>query len=263
MLLSEDGASSVAPQTDPSSSSDGQSHQESAKAPSKLPKSLEGKSPEQIAEMYVHAEKKIGQQSEELGESRKIRENLNVLLMALKKDPQLYKQVDKAVKKLQGYEDESSEDPEGDEKDLSHKKTGNDDIRLEAQTRIISDFEKSFGLDKLSKDKRKTLNDEIGTELAELFDPSGEKTVGQVIREIPVSKLSKYLEKAYKLARPKVFTDDETYDEDDFSSIGGFSAGSSKSRSNHGLTADEARIAEKLGIEPAKYAKQKQDMNKK
>lgn len=258
--MNEDGGAAAAPVNDPPSSSGGESGQSVAKAPSKLPKSLEGKSVDEIAEMYVNAEKKLGEQSTEVKEAREKKKQIDVLLLALHKNPDLYQKVDKAVRKLQGMDEESTSD--GGEKDPSHPKTENDDVRSERQTSIIGEFEKNYGLNKIPKEQRDKLNAEIGNELCELFDPTGTKTVREVLLSIPVNKLSKYLDKAYKLARPKVFTDDEMFGEDDFSSIGGFSAGGSKSKSNHGLTPEELKTAEKLGVSPDKYAKQKQDRDK-
>lgn len=235
----------------------GETEKKESEAPSKLPPSLQGKTPEQIAEMYVHLEKKLGEQSDEINTARQLREDIDIVLRALYKNPALYRQVEEEIRQLQGIpKEEKKEKRDGEE-------VAPDDVRKAEQNRVIGEFETQFKIKDLSKEKRSELNKRIVQELVEMRDPSGKKTVVQVFNEIPVDQLHKYLEKAFWLARKSVLVDEgSSITEEDLSSIGSLSASSLKSDNKFGLTEGEIKTAERLGVPLEKYAKQKNEKNK-
>lgn len=235
--------------------SSGETNKKPSEAPSQLPPSLQGKSPEEIAQMYVGLEKKLGEQSKEVGEVRKLKQDMDIVLEVLYKNPHLYKQVEKEIIEMSGGKVDKKTEGDGEDKKSDDSVA---ELRKSEQNRVISEFETQFKIKDLSKEKRSELNAQIARELVELRDPEGKKTVKQVLDEIPVSQLGKYLEKSFWLARKSLLTDESSkVTEEDLSSIGSLSASTSKSDSKYGLTESELKTAEKLGVDPEKYAKQK------
>ncbi len=251
----------TAPTTsDPGSSSQGQSQPTSTEAHSQeLPENFRGKSAVEIANMYQNLEKKMGEQSKEIGDIRKLKGDMDQVLQVLWKNPELFSQVERELLRSQGHELPEVRDPKS-ERGAEPKKDGNEDIRSEAQTRVISSFEQKFKIQELPADRRKQLNKQIATEFAELRDPNGNKPVSQLIKETPVDQLEKFLEKAYWLAVKESFVERGT--SIDMASIGSLGAGGGKPDTSHGLSDREAQIASKLGVSPEEYAKNKKNLNK-
>lgn len=246
--------------SDPGSSSPGQSQTAtSTEAPSQeLPDNFKGKSAVEIASMYQNLEKKLGEQSKEVADVRKLKGDMDQVLQVLWKNPELFQQVERELLRSQGHELPEVRDPKK-KGDGEAKSDGNDDIRNEAQTRVIASFEQQFKIQELPTDKRKELNKRIATEFAELRDPSGNKPVSQLIKETPVDQLGKLLEKAYWLAVKESFV--ERGNNVDIASISTMSASSGKTDETHGLSDREAQVARNLGMTPEEYAKYKKKLN--
>lgn len=246
--------------SDPESSSSGQSQPvTTTEAPShELPDNFKGKSATEIASMYQNLEKKMGEQSKEIGDVRKLKNDMDQVLQVLWKNPELFQQVERELLRTQGHELPEVRDPKSG-RDGETKKDGNDDLRSEAQSRVIASFEQQFKIQELPSDKRKELNKRVATEFAELRDPEGKKPVSQLIRETPVNQLGKLLEKAYWLAVKDSFVDQGS--SLDIGSIGSMAASSGKADSSNGLSDREAQVARNLGISPEDYAKNKKKIN--
>ena len=102
----------------------------------------------------------------------------------------------------------------------------------------------------------------VSSELAEMLDPGGKKTIAQVISETSLSRLPKMLENAYFLAHKDSLVDKGKIDPD-YASIGSIATSSSgKSDPINSLTDRERQIAEKLGVKPEKYLERKKEINK-
>lgn len=147
-----------------------------------VPNKFEGKSSEEISKAYDEAQKLIGRQGEQLGSTKKEKEelekqikNLNYLAEVIEGDPELFK----AVKaKIQGPEENKPEQP--------------DDVRQTITGNVIKEFEQKFGLDKLPEEKAQAIRLAIGQKV--------ERLSGKSINDVPLSQLAETLESGYTLA---------------------------------------------------------------
>lgn len=253
----------VAPTQDPGSSTPGQSLPTTEASKSgNLPEKLKGKTAEEIASMYVNLETEIGKQSSSVAEARKLKQDIDVVLQALQTDPKLMESVRSKVQDYQSGKIAagSSSDTPGDDKLRGQKSNSVDDIRISEQNRIISDFEKSRGLDKLAPEKRVEVYKQISTELVDLLDPNGTKPLAEILQTVRLDYLPKLLEKAFWLSAKEQLVDKGPL-KDDYASIGAMASSNGKAMGSNGLTEHEISVAQKLGVNPEKYAKQKQKLN--
>ena len=104
--------------------------------------------------------------------------------------------------------------------------------------------------------------------LADMVDPGGKKPIKQILAEIPLSRLPRYLENAHFIAnREQVVAQakrsallNQQTNED--ASIGSFSASSGKAELGVTLSNREREIARKQGISEEDYAKNKAKIQK-
>lgn len=214
-----------------------------------LPEKLRGKSSQEIASMYLSLEQKLGEQSGEVEKARKARQDLDFFVQAVSSDPELFKSVKKAVEQRAGVtikEEESSK--------KNDQPTKRDDVRAATQNRIIEDFARDMGITQMPTEKQSEVLQKVGTELADLVDPSGTKSVSQVLSEVPLDRLHLLLEKAFWLANKDSII---SGDSNRFSAIGNLSHKGGEKSDDNALTEEEKVVARKLGISEEKYAKQK------
>ena len=224
-----------------------------------LPDNYKGKTVADIAKMHQELEKKLGEQSSELGTSRKQLEQWKQIGDFIKKNPRLQKAVQEEIERLNGQG--------GDQPNGGQKSEGSDDTRIATESLVIADFEKRYGLGSLPKDKREKLNEAIGKELADIVDPGGRKTVAEAIRTIPVHRLSTYLEKAYRnvasadreeRARSEAFLSAQQNAEAAW--------GSFPSQQTRGdgvqLSEKQREVARKMGVTEEKYLQQLKTLKK-
>lgn len=226
---------------------------DNAQALSNLPEKFKGKSTEDIATMYLELEKKFGEHSKEVENARQFLQEKAFLDQLLSEDEQLYKTLEQAISKKVGKQTTDDKSPKSDPV-LT-------DLRRSEENRAIGEFQKQFGIDKLDSDKKKEMMQNISKELAEMLDPGGNKTIGQIISEISLSKLPKYLENAYWIANKEKLIDRGSIS-DDISSIGSISSSSVFNSNKDSLSEEEKKIAEKLGVKPEKYLERKKQINK-
>jgi len=225
-----------------------------AQAPLNVPEKFQGKSPEQIVEMYTNLEKKFGEHSKEVNEAKKYLQEREVINKVLSEDKELYSMFEKRLKNL--YDPKSESDGEVKPDPVVT------DIRRSEENRAIADFQKNLGIDKLDKEKRSEVMKKVSNELAEMLDPGGNKNIGQIISGVSLSNLPKLLENAYFLAYKDNLVDKGNLDPD-LASIGSIATASSgKSDPINSLTEREKEIAEKLGVKPEKYLERKKQINK-
>ena len=222
---------------------------------STLPDKFKGKSAEEIATSYLEIEKEIGRLRNQVGESEKTRQEVEQwrqLGQLIESDPVLFSALETKVK---GPKQTNGESPK------------RDDTRAALEQTIVRDFERSRGLDSIEPEKRSQLNQKIGTELAEMLDPGGQKTYQEIIDSIPLDRLPKYLDKAYRLA-----TADDTAErarmeglisarQNNEASFGNIPASSGKSDGVQ-LTPEEKIAARRMNITEDQYAKNKAELEK-
>ncbi len=249
---------------DPSGGSDGQSNS-STEAPKSgnIPEKLKGKTAEEIASMYVSLEGELGKQSSSVAEARQLKQDIDVVLQALQTDPKLLESV---RTKVQAYQSgnasaENRSDTRGDEEARGQQSNRVDDVRIAEQNRIIADFEKSRGLDKIPQEQRTEIYKKLSHELADLLDPSGTKPLAQILQTVRLDHLPRFFEKAFWLSAKDQLVDKGPL-KDDYASIGAMASSSGKAGGSNGLSEHELSVASKLGVTPEKYAKQKQKLHK-
>ena len=238
-------------------------------APYKLPEKFKGKSHEEIANAYVELEKKMGDQSITISEAKKLQEQTDTLLKAIWSDPDLYRQVEAGVKKyatgdtLPDKRTPNKGDEEAKEQEVDSVIK---DVRVAQETQILNKFATDFGYNNLSQEERKAAYNRLTVSLAELVDPNGKKPVAQILKEIPLSRLPKFLENAHFMANKESMIQNArrsgsiSNKENEMATIGGFPASNGKRESSVTLTNREREIAQKQGISEEKYLKRKEQI---
>lgn len=242
-----------------------------------LPDNLKGKSPDEIAKMYVNLEKKMGEQSGEVESARKLKEQTETLLRAVWSDPDLYRKVEAGIKKYVSgdsipdtrHKAEKSDDGEkSDGEDKGSKEVSPEvtDLKKAEENRILNDFFGKFGYTNLDKKAREEKYSQLAVSLAELVDPQGERPIKEILSSIPLTKLPKYLENAHFIANKQDLVDQGkrsallSQQENNAASIGSFAASSSGKSEGVSLSKSERETAQKMGVSEEKYAKRKAEM---
>jgi len=226
-----------------------------AQAHSNLPEKFKGKSPEEIVTMYTELEKKFGEHSKEVSDAREYLKERAVINQLLDEDKELYSMFEARLKRKYAPNEKESDGEVKSDPVVT-------DIRRSEENRIIGDFQRSLGIDQMPQEKRSEIMKKVSNEMAEMLDPGGKKSIGQVLSGISLSMLPKMLENAYFLAHKDSLVDKGKLDAD-VASIGSIATSSSgKSDPINSLTDREREIAEKLGVKPEKYLERKKQINK-
>lgn len=166
-------------------------------------KDIEGKTSDEIVKLYAQKAEESGKTQAELESLRNQKKSLDEyynntapFVEVLVEDEGIRKQaIDAYYKKHpEAKPVESTPAPQTPQTPV------NDDTRKTLVDQIVSGFEKDTGIATLEPDKKKEMHQRVGQELFELVDPGGTKTYQEIISSIPLNKLSKYFDKAYKLA---------------------------------------------------------------
>lgn len=211
---------------------------------SQVPEKFKDKSPEEIVKAYDELSKTIGKQGEELGKTRKEKEeldkqinNLNKLVQIIESDPSLFAAVEAKIKGTPAQE-----------------APVRDDVRESVTANVFKEFEKNFKIDILPDERAKDLRAKVGNEIMSL--------TGKKIEDIPLSDLPILLEKGYRLAtmddkeeqaRLQGMIEARQNKEGEFGSI----PSSGVNAQQKSLTPDEQRVARRLGISDEDYLKYK------
>lgn len=238
--------------------SDGGAEDKGAKPQAHLniPDKFKDKSTEEILKAYGELERKLGKQSKTVEEAKQLKANQEILAKVILSDPKLAKAVEEKVNQYDRGELGKAVDKNVDEE---AKDTVTSDLRRSAENRTISEFSSKFGLDQLSKDDKNDVLKKVGQELADMIDPTGKKSMAQVLAGVSLERLPKLLEKSYYLSHMDKVMSGKTDDfEKGMASIGRFSSSSGKSSGDETtLTEHEKEAAKKLGVKEEKYLAQK------
>lgn len=208
-------------------------------APSNIPDNLKGKTYEDIVKMYGEAQSQLGKVSGEVGELRKFREQMNPVLEVITEDKDVYDKIDTTLKKKAGVVvPEVTPDPTVEKID---------ETRSVVEGQIINQFADKNRLNGLDEDTRKKVFTGVGQELVRMYDPSGKLTTKEVLSKINLSTLPDALENALILVQHKA-----GIKIDPAAEIGSIPSGSVSTRVDK-LTADEARVAKKMGLSEEEY----------
>lgn len=233
--------------------------QEKEQEPLNIPEKFQGKSAEEIAKSYLELEKKYGAHSKELEEARKLKQERQVLEQAVARNPELYKQLETEINKMYGRQTADSKETSKEGSGEARKEDSQiAELRRAEENRIITDFQRKFGIDKLDREDREKLMKKVTNQFADLRDPGGNKPISQILADTQISQLPTLLENSYWLVNKDSLVNKGRIPHQDTASIGSIPASSStKSDSDSGLTEYERKIASKLGVNPEDYLKSK------
>jgi len=265
-------ATSPAPTTDkagpaPEAPASGQAATKPQEAPSELPEKYKGKTQQEIAGMHQELEGKIGDQSKELGDLRSYQQKMDSVLQAIWSDPNIYNQIDLQMKKISGVDvpqakPEEAKVPEkpGEKKPEEIAPPAPDqDTRKAVEGQIIADFMARYGVNQLDPEKQKEMKGKIGVALAEMLDPGGKKQYSQILSEISLQKLPRFLENAYVIANKDSLTS-QTVGKPEEGAIGSIPSSASTTAESLTLSPAEREIAKKQGVTEEKYLQRKKEI---
>lgn len=241
--------------TPPSGSDDGQGDSKDTKAPSDIPEKFQGKESSDIIKMYGDLERKLGEQSTTIAEAKQIKQNMEIIAKAVASDPDLADRLEKAAQSVMygKDDDKGKKDSDGEGKPTPDPRV--DEMRRVTEGQIIDSFAEKHGIDTKSEDGKKMMK-EVGKTLADMLDPSGKKSVQQVLDSVGLEHLPKALENAFWMANKDAIIEGKESTVD-FASIGRISSSSSKSDPKETLTDSERSVAQKLGVSEKDYLKYK------
>lgn len=215
-------------------------------------KKLLGKyeSPEELETAYRDLESKLGQQSEEVRQSREFATVVQPLLDEIRSDPELFKQLDEKLRqKSQPTTPTSQALPTSDQGEM----------RNVALDLILARFEEKHSIDRMSPEERKTMRQSIGDTVFDL--------TGQPLNSVDLRRLSSVLDNAYILANKDKLIERSKLEAlaqaRDVEGAAFSSMPSSQGKSEETLTSEEATVAEKMGLTREQYLEGKKGLAKK
>ncbi len=262
--------------TDAGQADQGDAHSKSFQ----LPEQYKGKTAEELAKMHMEAEKKMGEQSQEVAEARKkvddalklqtdavqARQTLQELTELIYADPERIKAVEAWYTKKTGKSVDQKPNGQASPSDgsasLSQTSPQVEDTRRALQDQIFDEFYGKHGIDKLPLKEKQEALQKISSEFADLFDSTGRMSISQIVSQRPLVSLRKDLEKAYRLSSINESSQGvDAQNENDQAAIGSL-AGKTIREDQMKLTVAEEEMAKKLGISPEKYLERKKEIAK-
>lgn len=225
-----------------------------------LPEKFKGKTAAEIAKAHLELERKLGEDSEN---KKKLTDELaswKALGTVIRDNPSLKAAVQAEIDRISGKKsDPSDQNPD--------KPKEPDDTRIALENQIVDKIEEKFGLAQLAPEKKREIEKRIGIELCDMYDPGGRKSPSDVLRMIPLDKLPKAIEKAYRLAtlddeveraRSEAYIEARTNSEASFGSM----ASTGINTKTRVLTAGQKEVARKMNISEEDYIKQLDEIEK-
>ena len=196
-------------------------------------------------------------------DAAKARETLQELTELIYADPERVKAVENWYMAKGQPANQSSNGqaaPSGNQQPSTQSQPLVDDTRRALQDQIFDEFYAKTGIDKLpTKEKQEALQ-KVSSEFADMFDPSGKKTISQIVQERPLASLRRDLDRAYRLTGVGKQVEDQqsalAQEQNNQAAIGSLS-GASIREDQVRLTQAEEQMAKNLGIAPEKYLKRK------
>jgi hypothetical protein len=198
------------------------------------------KSEKELAEAYKNLEKKLGDESEKVHNSEEFAKQMAPLLEEIRKDPVIFDQLDKRLReKGQPVTKEANND----------KTADNTELRTAFSNQALAEFEKKYGIDKLSPEDRKTERQKIGDVIVNL--------TGTTLEHVDLRRMSSVLDDAYTVAnKDKIIEKSKLEAKAEAQGLedGSISAiPSSQGKTEGTLTSEQSDIASKLGLTKEQY----------
>ncbi len=241
-----------------------------------VPDKLKGKSADELAKSYVELEKKMGEQSNEVAEARKGRDDVIKLQADAVKARQTLQELTELiyadperVKAVEAWYTQKVGQPANQNSNVNAPMSGNsspssqnqivDDTRGALQDQIFDEFYAKTGIANLpAKEKQEALQ-KVSSEFADMYDPTGRKTITQIVSERPLKSLRRDLDRAYRLSNVEKQENMQgalAQEQNNQAAIGSM-AGQTIREDQVRLSPAEEQMANNLGIPSDKYLKNK------
>lgn len=146
----------------------------------------------------VELAKKVGQLEEENKTLKAYQAKVDPVIETIWSDQDLLNKTTEIHNKRLGVVVDKKEDPANPKP--SEPSPIEKDNRNFAVSQVVKDFNGTHGFEKLTPDQQKDFNNRVGTALQEILDPMGNKTLSQIMQDVSVTKLPKFLDSAYEHA---------------------------------------------------------------
>lgn len=144
--------------------------------------------------------------------------------------------------------------------------TKDPDTRNWAIKQVVESFHNKHGVDKLTEEQKAEIDQKVAVVLRETLNPTGGKTLAQIMEDVPLDALPSHLDKAYywatrneREAQLKEQGRKEALQED-AAFIGSMASTAGGSGDGTTLTPKEREVARKMGIPEDKYLANKKEM---
>ena len=187
-------------------------------------------------------------------------QKVDPVIQTIWSDEELFKKTTDVHNKRLGI---TPQDPEEDKSEILPevtKITGQvNELRNSEVSDKINNFYTRHGVDKLDDENKKNINIKVGTILMEMLDPmNNKKDLKEVLEDVPLIKLDKFLEDAYYLATKN----DQKAQEASSQSLGIIGSLTSQSINPDSLTLTEKerKVASQMGISEEKFLARKKEI---
>lgn len=271
----EGQAPAVTPEAGKAGEDQGDAHSQTFQVPEKL----KGKSAEELAKSYVELEKKLGEHSTEVAEARKkvedalklqtdaveARKTLQELTELIYADPERIKAVESWYTKKTGATDNQQPNGQTPKPGEAQPSSQDLDTRKALQDQMFNDFYDRTGISRLPTKEKTEAIQKVASEFAEMFDPTGKKSISQIVNERPLSSLKRDLDRAYRLVDIGQNAGDTqsalAQEQNNQAAIGSLQ-GATIREDQVKLTPSEEQMAKNLGISSEKYLERKKEILK-
>ena len=210
---------------------------------------------EALEEGYKNTSGQASTMAEKVKEYEKALEEYDPIIRAVWSDPELVKQVQD---KLSGKKTETKTQPNNSGSDLVDS-ASNAQLRVvmkQMETMTLENFFEKKKIDKLPEEEQEQVKKGIGQYLKDIVDPS----------HIDIQKLPKQLDAAYTLYKASLGESDRKDDDgedyaNELGKTGQSPSSSSQSTRTTPLTAEEKKVAQRMGLSEKDYAEYKSKSN--
>lgn len=192
------------------------------------------KSIEELEKAHKSLESKFGEQGEKIKQADEFATYVQPIIDLARTDTEVFEILDKKLRK-----DAKPDKPE---------KADQLELRNATSDLLLARFETEHGIDKMPSDEAAKVRREIGAKVAELS--------GQQLANVDLRRLNTVLENAYQLVKPKSSSESNPDD----GSIPSIS--SSPGKNEKTLSAEEAKVAQGLGLTNEEYLVGKKGLSK-
>ena len=213
--------------------------------------------------------------AEEVGRLKKVEEDYkrylgqtDPVIQTIWSDQELLQKVTETHNKRMGITPKDP-DPTPDPQNPTPVPTKDPDTRNWAIKQVVEGFHNKHGIDKFTEEQKTELDQKVAIVLRETLNPTGGKTLAQIMEDVPLDALPSHLDKAYYWAtrdEREVQLKEQGKREalqEDIGYIGSLASASGGNSDAVTLTPKEREVARKMGIPEDKYLANKKELSQK